>query len=83
VTTADSTRGRVLGFGGVRFGPIRVRPINASWRIQREESGRMLNHYLREMVSFLNWMERSPASLPDAAPRAPLTATPWRLKVTP
>jgi len=29
-----------------------------SWRKQRSESARTLNHYLQGMVSFLNWLER-------------------------
>jgi integrase len=29
-----------------------------SWRNQRQESARTVNHYLQGMVSFLNWMER-------------------------
>ena len=30
-----------------------------SWRTQRKDSARTLNHYLQGMVSFLNWMEQS------------------------
>jgi integrase len=29
-----------------------------TWRNQRKDSARTLNHYLQGMVSFLNWMER-------------------------
>jgi integrase len=39
--------------------PIQVTPDSfTTWRNERRDSPRTLNHYLQGMVSFLNWMER-------------------------
>ena len=49
---------RLMGDCGWKLA-IQITPDSfTSWRSERKDSARTLNHYLQGMVSFLNWMER-------------------------